>query len=187
MGSGQDGNEDIGHVQKRYGADQPEGRNVQFHPQELTPFPPQKKKQRPLTAEERALKKKQADINATTRWLADSSFTTYFGKPPFHAYGKGNVKPTNLNSKFLTHNINAATGSYTVSKGGEIEADNQKAIYQQVYDSALLAGLERTGGTRVPKLPRKGRSNMTVGDEPKPKGGKDIMPNMYENQRSEAA
>ena len=50
-----------------------------------------KKKQRPLTAQEKALKKKTSDFNATTRWLADSSFTTYFGKPAFHAYGKGNV------------------------------------------------------------------------------------------------
>lgn len=81
------------------------------------------KKARPLTAEEKALKKRQSEINATTRWLADSSFTTYFGKPPFHAYGKGNVKPTNPNSKMLTHNINAATGSYQ-TRNGQIEADN---------------------------------------------------------------
>jgi hypothetical protein len=33
---------------------------------------------RPLTAEEKALKNKMAEINATTRWMADSSFTTYF-------------------------------------------------------------------------------------------------------------
>lgn len=70
-----------------------------------------------MTAEEKALRKKRAEINATTRWLADSSFTTYFGKPPFHAYGKGNIKPANPNSKMLTHNINAATGSYQTRKG----------------------------------------------------------------------
>jgi hypothetical protein len=55
------------------------------------------------------LKTKTAEINATTRWLADTSFTTYFGKPAFHAYGKGNVNPTNETSKFLTHNINACS------------------------------------------------------------------------------
>ena len=63
-----------------------------------------------MTADEKALKVKIAEINATTRWLADSSFTTYFGKPAFHAYGKGNTKPTNSHQKFLTHNINGVTG-----------------------------------------------------------------------------
>ena len=48
-----------------------------------------------MTAEQKALNKKISDFNATTRWLPDSSFTTYFGKPAFHAYGKGNIKPTN--------------------------------------------------------------------------------------------
>ena len=43
---------------------------------------------------EKELKKRRSDFLNTTRWLADSSFTTYFGKPPFHAYGKGNVNPT---------------------------------------------------------------------------------------------
>ena len=62
-----------------------------------------------MTAEEKALKTKTAEINATTRWLADTAFTTYFGKPAFHAYGKGNVNPTNLTQKFLTHNINACS------------------------------------------------------------------------------
>ena len=71
---------------------------------------PKRKKERPLTAEEKALKQKTAEINATTRWLADSAFTTYFGKPAFHAYGKGNVNPANSQSKFLTHNINGVTG-----------------------------------------------------------------------------
>lgn len=56
---------------------------------------PKKKKERPMTAEEKALKKKISEINSTTRWLADSAFTTYFGKPAFHAYGKGNTRPTN--------------------------------------------------------------------------------------------
>lgn len=82
----------------------------------------------------------------------------------------------------LTHNINAATGSYQTRKG-QVEADNQKAIYQQVYDSALLAGLEKTGGCRVPKLPKTGASKMTGTSTNS--GGK-IMPGKYEEQRSEA-
>lgn len=48
-----------------------------------------------MTAKQRALHKKKSDFNSTTRWLPDSSFTTYFGKPAFHAYGKGNTKTIN--------------------------------------------------------------------------------------------
>jgi hypothetical protein len=40
------------------------------------------------------IEKRLADLNSTTRWLPDSAFTTYFGKPAFHAYGKANVNPT---------------------------------------------------------------------------------------------
>jgi hypothetical protein len=29
------------------------------------------------------------------RLLPDSAYTTYFGKPAFHAYGNGNTNPTN--------------------------------------------------------------------------------------------
>jgi len=87
------------------------------------------------------LKAKISEINATTRWMADSAFTTYFGKPAFHAYGKGNTNPTSNGTKFLTHNINGVTG-------------DQKAKYKQVYDSALIAGLEKTNGVRVPKIPK---------------------------------
>ena len=37
--------------------------------------------------------KRVAELNSTTRWLPDSAFTTYFGKPAFHLYGKGNTNP----------------------------------------------------------------------------------------------
>ena len=103
------------------------------------------------------MNKKQSEINSTTRWLADSAFTTYFGKPAFHAYGKGNVKPTNSNSKYLTHNVNPACGSYKLNKKTkEYEVPNCHAEFQQVYDSALMAGINKTkeAGGRVPKLPR---------------------------------
>ena len=49
-----------------------------------------------------------------TRWLADSAFTTYFGKPAFHAYGKGNVHPAvggNVYGHYmLSHNVNPESG-----------------------------------------------------------------------------
>ena len=81
-----------------------------------------------MTAEERAVVKKKKEINATTRWLADSAFTTYFGKPPFHAYGKGNTNPANVSQKMMTHNINGATGSYK-QKGETIDVDKAKCEY----------------------------------------------------------
>lgn len=68
------------------------------------------------------------ELNATTRWLADSSFMTYYGKPAFHAYGKGNVNPVNPSHKLMTHNINAATGKQT-------------SEFQQVFDRALHGGI----------------------------------------------
>lgn len=33
-------------------------------------------------------------MKAETRWLPDSAFTTYFGKPAWGIYGNANVKPT---------------------------------------------------------------------------------------------
>ena len=47
-----------------------------------------------LTKEEREMEARRSRFNNTTRWLADSSFTTYFGKPAFHPYGRANTKPT---------------------------------------------------------------------------------------------
>ena len=38
--------------------------------------------------------KRVNEIKSTSRWLPDSAMTTYFGKPAFHPYGNGNVKPT---------------------------------------------------------------------------------------------
>lgn len=44
-----------------------------------------------------------------TRWLANSAFTTYFGKPAWGAYGQGNVKPVIggviYGQHMLSHNI----------------------------------------------------------------------------------
>ena len=90
------------------------------------------------------MKKRKSDFNNTTRWLPDSAFTTYFGKPAFHAYGKGNVNPTvggvNYGQNMLSHNINAESGE-------------NPPLYQQVYNSALTAGLKKTKGLRVPQIP----------------------------------
>jgi hypothetical protein len=90
------------------------------------------------------LKKRRSVFLNTTRWLPDSAFTTYFGKPAFHTYGRANTNPTvggiNYGQTLLTHNINAECG------------DNPP-LYQQVYEPALKAGIEKTKGYRVPHLP----------------------------------
>ena len=127
-----------------------------------------KPKKRPMTAKEKALHQKQSDFNSTTRWLADSAFTTYYGKPAFHAYGKGNIKPVNPNQKLMTHNINAVTGK-------------QKAMYTQVYDSALLAGIEQTKGVRIPKIP-KTQQVKEKNETEKGESGFEILPKTYKEQ-----
>ena len=48
------------------------------------------------------------------RLLPDSAMTTYFGKPAFHTYGNGNVRPASgglVYGEYLkTHNINPHSG-----------------------------------------------------------------------------
>lgn len=105
-------------------------------------------KKRKMTPAERKsaneMKKRKSEFLNTTRWLPDSSFTTYFGKPAFHSYGKGNTNPTvggiNYGQNMLSHNINAECGE-------------NPPLYQQVYDPALKAGIVKTKGMRVPKIP----------------------------------
>lgn len=62
------------------------------------------------------MKKRIDHLNATTRWLPDSAFTTYFGKPAFHLYGKGNTNPIIGGEIYghymLTHNINPECGEH---------------------------------------------------------------------------
>ena len=100
---------------------------------------------RELTKEEkRSIREKMKKLKLEGRLLPDSAMTTYFGKPAFHSYGKGNIKPTvggvNYGHNLLTHNINAECG------------DNPP-LYQQVYDNALKAGIVKTKGMRVPQIP----------------------------------
>lgn len=99
----------------------------------------------------------------------------------------------------MTHNINAATGTYQ-QRGDDVEVERTGCEYAQVYDSALLAAMEKTKGTRVPKIPR--RDKHTRVDEKKariPKGvswqvtknenesTEPILPKAYEDQRQNVA
>lgn len=85
---------------------------------------------RELTAEEkRSIKEKMKKLKLDGRLLPDSAMTTYFGKPAFHTYGNGNVRPASgglVYGQYLkTHNINPHSG-------------NNKPEYAQVYGRAMV-------------------------------------------------
>lgn len=81
----------------------------------------------------------------TTKWLPNSAFTTYFGKPAFENYGYGNTKPVYgglfYGNYMLSHNINPMDG------GNRPET-------KQVYSSAMLKTIQRNN-IRRPEPPRK--------------------------------
>lgn len=55
-------------------------------------------------------------MEATTRWLPNSAFSTYFGRPAFENYGRGNVNPTHggclYGQYMLSHNVNPHKGTH---------------------------------------------------------------------------
>lgn len=98
-----------------------------------------------LSEEQREeIEKKLKDLKLMSRWLPDSSLTTYFGKPAFCAYGNGNTNPTAgglISGDYLkTHNVNPHSGG-------------NKPHMTQVYGRALLGGTVqiRGPGSRSPK------------------------------------
>jgi hypothetical protein len=96
---------------------------------------PKKIKSEAELIEEIKDKKRKSEFNNTTRWLPDTAFMTYCGKPPFHTYGKGNTNPAYggilYGSYMLSHNINAESG-------------DQAPLYQGTYDNAIRGAKERT-------------------------------------------
>lgn len=57
------------------------------------------------------LEAKFKELKLTSRLLADSALTTYFGKPTFcSTYGSGHSDPVQLKDKYKTHNINPHSG-----------------------------------------------------------------------------
>ena len=81
----------------------------------------------------------------TTRWLPNSAFTTYFGKPAFENYGYGNTNPVYgglfYGNYMLSHNMNPIDGANHPEE-------------KQVYSSAMMKSLLRKG-IRRPSPPRK--------------------------------
>lgn len=81
----------------------------------------------------------------TTRWLPNTSFTTFFGKPAFENYGFGNTKPTYgglfYGNYMLSHNINPVDGENLPEE-------------KQVYASCMLKA-SKASHPRKPEPPRK--------------------------------
>jgi hypothetical protein len=81
----------------------------------------------------------------TTRWLPNSAFTTFLGKPAFENYGYGNTKPVYgglfYGNYMLSHNINPIDGE-------------NKPDAKQVYSSAMVKSIQRNSFRR-PEPPRK--------------------------------
>lgn len=54
-------------------------------------------------------KERLKKMKNTTRWLPNTAFTTYFGKPTWGPYGYGNINPTNggliYGQHMLSHNV----------------------------------------------------------------------------------
>lgn len=102
---------------------------------------------KPEAEEEERRKRQEARIkklHQTSRWLPNSAFTTYYGKPPFCAYGQGNVNPTvggiMYGNYLATHNVAAQEGA-------------NNPMYQQVYETAELYASKRPA--KEPEPPRK--------------------------------
>lgn len=112
------------------------------------------------------------ELHKWARWLPDSAYQSYFGKPAFHCYGRKNTKPTAgghvYGQYMLTHNVNPEHGQ-------------NEPKYQQVYRSAMNFGFRN--GDRVPVLSRKGHDNLdiTPSELEKMKKRNPIMPKKFVN------
>lgn len=80
---------------------------------------------------------KLKELKKCSRWLSDSAQATYFGKPPFHAYGNGNTNPTvggGVYGQYMkTHNINPHAGG-------------NRPKYVQVHERAMMGGTVQVRG-----------------------------------------
>ena len=107
----------------------------------LVAEPLQKPQKGPTKSQINRLKK----FYNTTRWLPNSTFTTYFGKPAFENYGYGNTNPVYgglfYGNYMLTHNMNPIDGANHPPE-------------KQVYSSAMMKSVQRKG-IRKPSPPRK--------------------------------
>ena len=95
-------------------------------------------------------------MESTTRWLPNSAFQTYFGKPAFENYGMGNVKPPSggmvYGNYLLSHNVNPHKGEVMKYKDALILLQKEPK-YVQSFKNALDHG-DRLPDTH-PEPPRK--------------------------------
>ena len=112
------------------------------------------------------------------RLLADSAITTYFGRPAWHAYGNGNVKPAQgglmYGDYMLTHNINPHSGDnkpkkvqiYTRAQKGHqvghvqvqeihIKDENNKLKKKKCKSVVMTAKRERNPSPPRPGKPKR--------------------------------
>ena len=95
-----------------------------------------------LTKEEkRSIKEKMKKLKLEGRLLPDSAMTTYFGKPAFHAYGNGNVRPASgglVYGEYLkTHNINPHSGD---NKPKEVQVYGRAMVNPKVVVKGVSRG-----------------------------------------------
>lgn len=82
----------------------------------LIKYKPQAVKLDPEYQKERIERRKERiqKMEETTRWLPNTAFTTYFGKPAFENYGRANVHPPVggcvYGQYLLSHNVNPHRG-----------------------------------------------------------------------------
>lgn len=66
-------------------------------------------------AEREAVLQRTEEIRSRGRLMPDSSLTTYFGKPAWHTYGRGNLNPAQgglvYGDYLKSHNINPHSGA----------------------------------------------------------------------------
>eukprot|EP00742_Colponemidia_sp_Colp-10_P007007 GILJ01007520.1.p1 GENE.GILJ01007520.1~~GILJ01007520.1.p1 ORF type:complete len:769 (+),score=64.69 GILJ01007520.1:41-2347(+) len=95
-------------------------------------------KQKAVEAIQRAWRRRKArqleSLKANSRFMADSSFRTYYARPAFHAYGRGNLNPT-WGGLFY--------GQYMLSHSISPQEGANNPMYQQVYPQAEGQSLRR--------------------------------------------
>eukprot|EP00743_Colponemidia_sp_Colp-15_P007941 GILK01008601.1.p1 GENE.GILK01008601.1~~GILK01008601.1.p1 ORF type:complete len:769 (+),score=74.01 GILK01008601.1:37-2343(+) len=105
-------------------------------------------KQKAVEAIQRAWRRRKArqleSLKANSRFMADSSFRTYYARPAFHAYGRGNLNPT-WGGLFY--------GQYMLSHSISPQEGANNPMYQQVYPQAEEQSLRRP--TKPVHPPRK--------------------------------
>ena len=79
----------------------------------------------------------------TTRWIPNSSFMTYFGKPPFENYGRGNTKPIDGGLVY---------GTYLYSHSVHPHRGANSPSHVQTYPVALMKA--KSMGRLVPTQPK---------------------------------